>query len=161
MIRYRGVLRGVELVLLVATTVGLAAVFGLAIAHAFNADVTKCASRGAVDSRTGLILGGVALGGFACGRLVAMGRKWVNDAPVIRDQDRVRTGGPLQGALAAFLVLAAFLLGYETYALANSASAPPITEYVRCAAATSPTLTGVAAFAVALLIGNWLWYPTE
>jgi len=63
--------------------------------------------------------------------------------------------------LRRFLVLAALLLGYETYALVNSASAPPITEYVRCAAATSPTLTAVAAFAVALLIGNWLWYPTE
>jgi hypothetical protein len=82
-------------------------------------------------------------------------------SPAVRDADSVRTGGPLQIALAAFLVLATVLLGYETYALANSLSAPPITSYVRCAAAYSAGLSAIAGFAVTLLLGNWLWYPTR
>ena len=43
----------------------------------------------------------------------------------------------------------------------DSAQAPPITEYVRCAAAHYPALAAVAAGAVSLLLGNWLWYPTR
>lgn len=147
--------------LLAAVTLGLLVIFGTAIAHAFNADVTRCATRSSADSRTGFVLAAIALAGFGTGRLVAMARKWIHQAPGIRGQDHVRTGGPLQGALAAFLVVAAILLGYETYALTNSVSAPPITEYVRCAAATSSTLVGIAAFAVSMLVGSWLWYPTE
>jgi hypothetical protein len=160
--RYRPLLRRVETAVLTLIAIALAVLFGVAMLHAAGADVTKCANRTAADSATGLRLAVVALLGFAAGRLVAMARKWIRQGPDdARDHDEVRTGGLLQGALAAFLIVATLLLGYETYALANAVAAPPITEYVRCAAANSPTLVGIAAFGVSLLVGNWLWYPSK
>jgi hypothetical protein len=159
--RHRPQFRKVELVLLVGVTVGLVVLFGFAIVRAVGADVTKCSNTGSANSTTGLVLGLVALAGFGSGRLVAMARKWIRQAPPVRDTDVVRTGGALQAVLAAFLIVTAVLLGYETYALAHYASAPPITEYIRCAAANSPDLTAVGGFAVCLLLGNWLWYPTR
>jgi hypothetical protein len=141
--------------------VGLTALFGFAVSRAVGADVTRCASPLPPDSPIAIELAVVALAGFALGRLVARARKWINQAPAVADIDTVRTGGPLQAALAGFLIMAAVLLGYETFALAHSAPAPPITEYVRCAAAHYPALAAVAAGAVSLLLGNWLWYPTR
>ena len=146
---------------LVGITLGLVVLFGFAILRALGADVTKCSNKVSADSTMGLVLGLTALAGFGTGRLVALARKWIHQAPNVRDTEVVRTGGALQAVLAAFLVLAAVLLGYETYALANSANAPPITEYVRCAAANSPGLSAVAGFAVSMLLGNWLWYPSR
>jgi hypothetical protein len=159
--RRRPLLRKVEVVVLSGVTVGLVVLFGFAIIRAFGADVTKCSTKLSADSTTGLVLGLIALAGFGTGRLVAMARKWIDDSPAVRDSDVVRTGGALQAVLAAFLILAAALLGYETYALANSANAPPITSYVRCAAAYSPSLSAIAGFFVSMLLGNWLWYPTR
>lgn len=147
--------------MLTGISAGLVVLFGFAIIRAFGADVTQCANKVAANSTTGLVLGLIALAGFGSGRLVALARKWIHQAPPARDTDVVQTGGLLQLALALFLALAAVLLGYETYALANSANAPPITSYVRCAAAGSPGLAAVAGYAVALLLGNWLWYPSK
>lgn len=159
--RRRPLLRKVELVVLVGVTAGLVLMFGFAIFRALGADVTKCSTKLSADSTTGLVLGLIALAGFGTGRLLAMARKWIHETPPVRDSDVVRTGGPLQFGLAAFLVLAAVLLGYETFALTNSANAPPITEYVRCAAGYSTTLSAIAGFAVSMLLGNWIWYPTR
>ncbi len=159
--RTRPLFRKVEIAVLAGVTIGLVVLFGFAVIRAFGADVTKCSTKVSADSTTGLVLGLIALAGFGTGRLVAMARKWIDDAPPVRDSDVVRTGGALQAVLAAFLVLAAVLLGYETYALANSVNAPPITSYVRCAAANSPGLAAIAGFFVSLLLGNWLWYPTR
>jgi len=148
-------------VVLAVVIVGLFALFGFAISRAVTADVTRCASPPASDSPIGVELAVVSLAGFGLGRLLALARKWTNQAPPVADIDTVRTGGPLQGALAGFLIMAAVLLAYQTYALAHTAQAPPITEYVRCAAVHYPALTAVAAAAVSLLLGNWLWYPTR
>lgn len=157
----RELLWRLELFVLVAVTLALAVIFGTAFIGAFGADVSACTNKASADSRMGLVLGVIALVGFASGRLLAMVRKWVHQTPAVRDSDVVRTGGWLQGGLAAFLILVAVALGYETYALAHYTSAPPITEYVRCAAATSPVLAALSGFAVSMLLGNWLWYPTR
>lgn len=141
--------------------VGLFGLFGFAVAKAVSADVTRCASPPGPDSPVGVGLAVVALAGFGLGHLLARARKWINQAPAVADIDTVRTGGPLQGALAGFLIVAAVLLAYETYALAHSAQAPPVTEYVRCAASHHAALAGVATGALCVLLGNWLWYPTR
>lgn len=157
----RQALRRIEVWLLTGVGIGLAAVFGYAFVTAIGADVTRCTGKVAAGSTTGLVLAAVALAGFGTGHLVALARKWLRDAPPLRDTDVVKTGGVLQFALAAFLTLAFALLAYETYALAHVADAPPITSYVRCAAANSPALAAIGAFAVTLLLGNWLWYPSK
>jgi hypothetical protein len=157
----REVLRKVEVGVLAGLAIGLVGVFGYAFVTALGADVTKCTGKVAAGSSTGLVLAVIALAGFGTGHFVALARKWLRDAPALRDTDVVKTGGLLQFALAAFLTLAFVLLAYETYALANSAAAPPITSYVRCAASNSPALAAIASFAVTLLLGNWLWYPSK
>jgi hypothetical protein len=158
---HRELLRKIEIVVLAVGIVGLFALFGFAVSRAVAADVTRCASPLPSGSPIGVELAVVSLAGFGLGRLVALARKWINQVPAVADIETVRTGGPLQGALAGFLIMATVLLGYETYALAHSVQAPPITEYVRCAAAHYPALSAAAAGAVSMLLGNWLWYPTR
>ncbi len=71
--------------------------------------------------------------------------------------------------LALFLTGMACVIAYETYALLMNGNPPPITSYVRCAAADHAFLperlaglpADVAAFLAGLLIGNWLWYPSD
>lgn len=143
--------------------VGLAllGLFAYALLAAARADVTSCQNAVPPGSPLGAELAAVALAGFAGGRLLAAGRRWLQQAPPVRESTHVQTGPLLQGALALFLLLTAVLLGYETYALAHSAAAPPITEYVRCAAGNQPRLVGAGAFLLTLLLGNWLWYPAR
>jgi len=65
-------------------------------------------------------------------------------------------------ALMVFLVFATVLLGYETFAVVHpGGDPPPITSYVRCAAADNPWVSELAAFILSVLLGNWIWYPSN
>ena len=140
---------------------GLFVLFAYAVIVARNGDVEQCKQAVPAGSPIGPILAAVAIAGLILGRVVAELRKRIHQAPALRDIEFVSTTGWLQVALAAFLVMAAVLLGYETYAVAHFDQAPPITEYVRCAAGSSPWLTGLGTLAVTTLLGSWLWYPTR
>lgn len=72
---------------------------------------------------------------------------------------RLRTAIVLQAGLVAFLLLAAVLLWYETFALDNFARYWPITFYVRCANHIAGVPTLGAAAALSFLFGHWFWPP--
>lgn len=150
-----------EIILLAIVLIGLIALFVKGISASANGDVTQCAKQLDPKSPVGMLLALVGLSGFALGRAVANGRKWIHQAPTVSDSKVVRTSGFLQGILALFLIMAAVLLGYETYAVSNFSNVPPITEYIRCAAGTQPWLSGLGTAAITVLLGNWLWYPTR
>jgi hypothetical protein len=157
----RSWLEWVEIAVLAVLLVGLAVLFAVGLFAVRQADVTQCAKQVPSSSSTGVMLAVIALAGFAVGRAVAGARKWVHQAPPGTDQNVVRTNAFFQGLLALFLLVVALLLGYETYAVAHFAEAPPITEYVRCTAATNPWLAGLGTAAISILLGNWIWYPTR
>jgi hypothetical protein len=155
-----GVLSGVTLVLSVLTIWG--------IYRALTGDINQCASLTA-NSPAGPLLASVTILGLVGGRATAYVRKLIHQAPSVVKSPVIRTGGPLQMVLALFLIGTVCLIGYETYALLMNGNPPPITTYVRCAAADHAFLPAsvaglpedVAAFLVGLLIGNWLWYPSD
>ncbi len=150
-----------EIVLLGIVLIGLIVLFVKGISASANGDVTQCAKQLDPKSPVGMLLALVGLSGFAIGRAVANARKWIHQAPAVSDSKVVRTTGFLQGALALFLIMAAVLLGYETYAVSNFSNVPPITEYIRCAAGTEPWLSSLGTAAITVLLGNWLWYPNR
>lgn len=154
-------LHRVELAFLTVTAGGLLALFALALVAIATADIRVCANALPATSAIGPLLAAVALTGFACGRVVANVRKWIHDAPALVETRVVRTDRLMQGLLALFLVTTAVLLGYETYGVAHFDQAPPITEYVRCAAFYHPWLSGFATAAVTVLLGSWIWYPSR
>jgi hypothetical protein len=157
----RTVLQWLEIVILGLVLVGLVVLFYKGISTSVNGDVTQCAKAVDPNSPIGPFLALIAVSGFAVGRAVANARKWIHQAPAVSDSKVVRTDGFLQGGLAVFLLLAAVLLGYETFAVSGFSNVPPITEYVRCAAGTEPWLSGIGTAAISILLGNWLWYPTR
>ena len=157
----RSRLEWLEIAVLVLVLIGLILLFGVGLARAAGGNVTQCATAVPADSPIGPVLAIIALTGIAIGRGVANARKWIHEAPPVTDSKVVRTDAWLQGSLALFLILAALLLGYETYGVAHFADAPPITEYVRCAAGTQPWPAALGTFAISILLGNWLWYPTR
>jgi fructose-specific phosphotransferase system IIC component len=65
----------------------------------------------------------------------------------------------VQVGLVVFLLLGAVLLGYETFALADSSAHAPITYYVRCSYALEKPATFVGAVVVSFILGHWLWSP--
>lgn len=150
-----------EIVILGLVLVGLILLFARGISTSANGDVTQCAKQLDPKSPVGMLLALVGLSGFAIGRTVANARKWIHQAPAVTDSKVVRTDGFLQGGLAFFLIMAAVLLGYETYAVSSFSNVPPITEYIRCAAGTEPWLSGLGTAAITILLGNWLWYPNR
>jgi hypothetical protein len=154
-------LEWLEIVLLAAALAVLTGLFVVGLFAAAKGDVAQCAKQVPSSSSTGAMLAIVAVVGFAAGRAVAGARKWIHQAPAVTASKIVRTDALLQGLLFLFLLLVALLLGYETYAVAHFTQAPPITEYVRCTAGTHPWLAGIGTAAITVLLGNWIWYPTE
>src|SRR5205823_2100623 len=157
----RTAMQWLEIILLAIVLVGLVALFAKGIIASAQGDVTKCATAVDAKSPIGPFLALIAISGFAIGRAVANARKWIHQATPVTDSKVVRTDGWLQGSLTLFLVMAAVLLGYETYAVAGFGNVPPITEYIRCAAGPEPWLSGIGTAAISVLLGNWLWYPTR
>jgi hypothetical protein len=70
---------------------------------------------------------------------------------------RSRARIAVQAVLVLFLLLMSILLVYETYSLAHSDVAWPITWYVRCVSQGTPA-TFVVASVMCGLLGHWLWY---
>jgi len=146
----------------------LSMLFIWGVYRALTGDINQCAPLTA-NSPAGPLLAGVTILGFVGGRAAAYVRKVIHQAPAVVKSPVIRTGGPLQMVLALFLIGIACLIGYETYALLMNGNPPPITSYVRCAAADHAFLPAslaglpadVAAFLVGLLMGNWLWYPSD
>ena len=146
--------------LLAVVLTGALLIFG--VAASLNLDVGQCQR---VDHGTGLakglILAVAALVGAGAGRLLAR----------VRFEIRRELQGPpvrsapipwwIHGVAFAFLVVAAGLLGYETWAVLNFGHPPPITSYVRCAAFHHTVVAPLTAGGVGLLLGSWLWYPTR
>ena len=160
--------RKLEIGVLSSLTLVLSMLFIWGGYRALTGDINQCAPLTA-NSSAGPLLAGVTILGFVGGRPTAYVRKVIHQAPAAVNSSVIRTGGLLQMVLALFLIGVACLIGYETYALLMNGNPPPITTYVRCAAADHaflpPQLAGlpadVAAFLVGLLIGNWLWYPSD
>jgi hypothetical protein len=71
---------------------------------------------------------------------------------------RSRARIAVQAILVLFLSLMAILLAYETYSLAHTDVAWPITWYVRCVSNVSTPASFVVATVVCGLLGHWLWY---
>jgi len=166
--RHREGYRQLEIGVLSALTLVLSVLFIWGVYRALTGDISQCAVLTA-NSRAGPILAAVTIVGFIGGRAAAYVRKLIHQAPAVVKSPEIRTGGLLQMCLALFLTGVACVIAYETYALLMNGNPPPITSYVRCAAADHAFLperlaglpADVAAFLVGLLIGNWLWYPSD
>ena len=144
---------GVAIVL----TVGLGY---LAIRGVLTADSKWCDAQRDVPTWNGVGLAAVTLLGFVCGRLIGEVRSRIRDANGV--EPPVTPSLWLQTAFAAFLLLSAALLGYETWSMGHSGGVPPITTYVRCAALFGNSIpAAVATFQIGVMVGNWLWYPTR
>jgi hypothetical protein len=159
--RHRDGWRWTELILQGLLIVILAALLVYAAILVIHGDLTQCEKQTA-GSRTGVLLAGFALAGFVGGRILGYFRKLIHEAPPRVGATRTRPAGLVQGFLLLFLIGTTILLGYETYAVFQPNGNPPaITTYVRCAAAAGGWVAGLAATLIGLLLGSWLWYPTE
>ena len=126
-------------------------------------DVTQCHEKKyATVWPTGVELAAVSILGFVVGRLVGYLRKSRYGGALRLTRDKVRSDTVVGIALMVFLVFATVLLGYETFAVVHpGGDPPPITSYVRCAAADNPWVSELAAFILSVLLGNWIWYPSN
>jgi hypothetical protein len=166
--RHREGYRHLEIGVLSVLTLVLSILFVWGVYRALTGDLSQCAALTA-NSRAGPILAGLTVVGFIGGRATGYVRKLIHQAPAVVNSPEIRTGGLLQIGLALFLTGTACVIAYETYALLMNGNPPPITSYVRCAAADHAFLperlaglpADVAAFLAGLLIGNWLWYPSD
>jgi hypothetical protein len=122
-------------------------------------DVNTCEGRVLNHERDPIVLTLIAFGGLLSGRGVGYLRRWLHDEPHPL-QSGVRTNSSLQGLLTAFLAVAAGALFYESHGTSPVTTAEPITQYIRCAAASHIWITGGASFIIFAAIGTWLWYPT-
>lgn len=137
----------------------LAAMLVFATIMVLRGDVTKC-DKATAGSQAGWGLAVLALAGFVAGRGLGYLRKLIHEAPAIVPS-RTRPNGAVQGFLLLFLGGTTGLLIYETIAVYQFGHPPAITTYVRCAAAAGGWTSAVGTCLVGLLLGNWLWYPTE
>jgi hypothetical protein len=154
--------RWIELVLLGGLILILGAMLVYGSSRVISGDVTHCSEKKfATVWPTGVELAVVSVIGFVVGRLVGYLKKSRYGGPLVLS--RKPSPDPFVGVgLACFLVLATLLLGYETFAVFHpSGDPPPITSYVRCAAADNPRVSELAAFVIGLLLGNWIWYPSK
>lgn len=151
-----------ELAVIGGLVVVLALMLGYGFFRVITGDVTHCSEKtSATFWPTGVGLAGAALLGFTGGRLVGYLRKSRYGGPQTLAR-RAQGADPVVGLmLAIFLVAATLLLGYETFALGHGGDPPPITSYVRCAAADQPWISAIAAAIISLFLGNWIWYPTK
>lgn len=110
---------------------------------------------------TGVGLATVSVLGFVAGRLVGYLRKSRYGGPIVLTRLATGPEAIVGVGLAIFLGFATFLLGYETFSVYQpSGDPPPITSYVRCAAADNPWVSALAAAILGVMLGNWIWYPS-
>ncbi len=137
-----------------------------AVTMAFTTDVASCSRNVSGAGTLGQLLAIVAVLSFLAGRALGYFRRQVHAAPAIIETGEGRPkplGLPwfLQSALAIFLIIVTVFLAYETLAVAGFRGWYPITSYVRCAAGSSPLIAAIGTASLAVLLGNWLWYPTD
>ena len=153
--------------------------------------VDACANSTRVDDLVGYGLAGWAIGGFLVGRGSGMLRQFLRSglpantpgsqlttaqagrrgARALRSalgldrenrtQQTMNASAVFEFALAIFLVVAALVLGYETYSIVNHWSPPPVTSYVRCAAHYHPWISAGTVAGIGYVLSNWIWYPTK
>jgi len=155
--------RKVELVVLGGLLLILGAMLFYGFFRVIVGDVTHCGEkRFATVWPTGVELAAVSVAGFVLGRLVGYLRKSRYGGPLVLNRAAVGSDAVVGWALMGFLIFATVLLGYETFAVVHpGGDPPPITSYVRCAAADNPWVSELAAFILGVLLGNWIWYPSS
>jgi hypothetical protein len=153
-------LRRAEGNLLFLGFLGLAVIWGVALFVSWAADLGYCTSYTLQHAGDPYVLTLIAIGGFVGGRVLGHGRRWIHKEPTPLVQG-VRTEPWLQGLLAVTLIVAGGALLYEGFGVGHDLSAPPITSYIRCAAAGQVGLTAIVTAIVFLLLGGWLWHPTD
>jgi hypothetical protein len=90
---------------------------------------------------------------------VSLGRRVLGLHLTHRAQGPINTGSVFELAAGIFLVVAALVLGYETWSVANGWSPPPVTSYVRCAAYYHPFISAGTVATIGFVLSSWLWYP--
>lgn len=150
----------VELAIHAVGFIALAVLFVMALSALGTANVGTCAIHDNLNQNRGLVLAAVTVGGAVIGRLAGWFRFQVLEGQHPNRPD-ARPHLLLNLALIAFLAAAALLLGYETWAIANGGSPPPITSYVRCAAYHQFFVSSVLAGGVGFILSNWLWFPSK
>ena len=82
-------------------------------------------------------------------------------APRVAASSPQAGGGALlvQSWVAAFLLVCALLLAFETFTL--GVGIWPITFYIRCANYTQAFATIAGACLTTFLLGHWLWFPSK
>jgi hypothetical protein len=133
----------------------LVSAFGVAEFASLSANVGYCDKYELKGPSDPYWLALIGIGGFVGGRILGHARSW--DHP---NHSGVRTHPWLQILLAMLLTLAGGALLYESHGLGHWEVAPPITSYIRCAAAGQVALTAIAAGVLFILLGGWLWRPT-
>jgi len=154
-------LRTAELVVHLLGFVGVAVLFAMAVHAVQVANVGACTKHDNLDPTPGYWLAGFATGGFVVGRLAGWFRFHVREGVHGPARHRPQSGVILEGGLVIFLVVAAVLLGYETWSFANGGNPPPITSYVRCAAYHEFVLASLTASGIGFMLSSWLWFPTR
>ena len=156
-------LRRVELAFHAAGFVVVAALFVFAVRAVNAANPVACTMHDQLTSTPGYVLAAFTAGGFVGGRLISWFRFHVRIG-IQRNPQKRRTPPPWLGfllnlALVVFLVVAALLLGYETWAIANGGVPPPITSYVRCAAYHQQLVAAATATGIGYIVSSWMWFP--
>src|SRR5438067_1770123 len=134
--------------------------FGFALGIVAMSNAGGCDGLVLEHSYDPYVLAAVAGSGLVSGHLLGYLRRWLHNDPSPYERG-VTTEPWLQTLLVLFLAVATGALIYESYGTFPTTQAEPITQYVRCAAASHPWLTGATSYLVFLLMGSWLWYPTE
>jgi hypothetical protein len=158
--RQRPSLTRIEGNLLFLGFLGLIVILGVAIYASWKADLGYCnayALKRASDPYELVVIG---IGGLVAGRVLGHGRRWIHREPLPL-HEQIRTPPWLQGLLALLLIVSGGALLYEGFGLGHYLSAPPITSYIRCASDGQVGLTAIVTTAVFLLLGGWLWHPTN
>jgi hypothetical protein len=150
-----------ELVVHLVGFIGVVVLFVIAVIAVKTAIPKVCTQLDNLREEPGLILAACTAGGFVIGRLVGWFRFHVREG--IRGAAHLppQPAVILNVALVIFVVVAAVLLGYETWSLANGSNPPPITGYVRCAAYHQLFLASLTTASIGFIVSNWLWFPTK
>src|SRR5258708_13786712 len=151
--------RRIELLAHLAGFVVVAVLFWLAVSALRSADVNACLKHEQLDSTPGYFLAGITVAGFLAGRGVAWFRRHVRAGLNVAAPAKSSTG--LGILLVLFLAVAALLLGYETWSVANGSVPPPVTSYVRCAAYHQFPLPAAPAAPLGFMLSTWLWFPSK
>jgi hypothetical protein len=148
---------GLHAVSLVIVTI----LFGFAVFQLGSANAATCALHDKLNEERGLLLAAFTAGGFVVGRVVGLVRFHIREGLHGQGRAQPKPGVVLDLAFVLFLALAAVLLGYETWSLANGGHPPPITSYVRCAAYHQFLVAAGTASTIGFMVSNWLWFPSK